>query len=133
MLTRGKLAKHVGCNIETIRYYEKVGMLSEPDRGANGYRQYEELHIKQLQFIQRAKGLGFSSGSIKTLMEITHNIEARTRAEVKTLTDAHILEISQKIKDLQKLEKTLISLTDQCDGANKSAKHCPIINSMYEI
>ena len=131
MMTRGKLASEVGCNIETIRYYEKTGMLPEPARSANGYRQYSEEHLQRLRFIQRAKELGFSGDSIKNLMRITNNIADYTKAEVKELTDAHISDISNKIKDLQNLKKILVSLSDNCDGSQESAEQCPIINSIY--
>jgi MerR family transcriptional regulator, mercuric resistance operon regulatory protein len=132
ILTRGKLAKQVNCNIETIRYYEKVGMLPTPTRGENGYRQYGNEHLKRLQFILRAKELGFSGDSIKNLMKITNNTSDFTRAQVKNLTEEHISDITQKIKDLQNLKKTLISLSNNCDGSNESAEHCPIINSIYD-
>ncbi|NKB77004.1 MAG: MerR family transcriptional regulator [Gammaproteobacteria bacterium] len=131
MLTRGKLAKKVGCNIETIRYYEKIGLLPIPNRGVNGYRQYDEEHLKRLRFILRAKELGFSGDAIKNLMKITNNIDDFTKAEVKNLTEAHISDISRRIDDLRKLKKTLISFSNHCDGSNESAEHCPIINSIY--
>ena len=131
MLTRGKLAEKVGCNIETIRYYEKIGILPEPRRGENGYRQYGSEHLKRLQFIQRAKELGFNGEAIRNLMKITNNISQYTRAEVKQLTETHISDISQKIKDLKKLKKTLVSVSEHCDGSEESAESCPIIHSIY--
>ena len=132
MITRGKLAKLVGCNLETIRYYEQIGLLPSPVRGDNGYRLYNDEHVRRLQFIQRAKQLGFSGDAIKNLMKITNDTASFTRAEVKSLTETHIADISRKIKDLQRLQTTLVSLSSDCDGANESAEHCPIINSIYD-
>ena len=130
MLTRGKLAKKVGCNSETIRYYENVGMLLQPDRAENGYRIYSDIHLKQLRFIQRAKELGFNNESVKSLLRVTKDLPNYTRAEVKGLTQGHIDEIESKIKDLSLLRKTLKDLSAHCDGAFESAEDCPIIKSL---
>lgn len=132
MLTRGKLAKVVGCNIETIRYYENVGMLSHPDRAENGYRIYTDEHLEQLRFIQRSKELGFSNESVKGLLKITKDSSRYTRAEVKALTQNHIDDIESKIRDLITLNDKLKELAKHCDGANESAENCPIIHSLHQ-
>ncbi len=132
MLTRGKLAKQTGCNIETIRYYEKVNLLPEPPRSASGYRLYDENHLRILKFIQRAKTLGFSTDRIRGLLELSDAGARHTRSEVKTLTEEHIMGISDKIKDLQKLKKRLNQISSHCDGSSKSADSCPILISLFD-
>ena len=132
MLTRGKLAKETGCNIETIRYYEKINLLPEPPRSSSGYRLYDENHLRILNFIQRAKALGFSTDKIRELLQLS-DVEGRhTRSEVKSLTEEHIKQVSEKIKDLQKLKKRLDQISSHCDGSNKSAKSCPIMISLFD-
>ena len=131
MLTRGKLAQRTGCNIETVRYYEKVGLLPEPARSDTGYRMYTEEHEKRLRFIMRAKELGFSGESIRNLLTISDAGDDYTRAEVKALTETHINEVSEKIRDLQKLKKQLNQISSHCDGSTKSAKSCPIMINLF--
>ncbi len=84
-----------------------------------------------MHFIQRAKELGFTGDTIRALMKITNNIGSATRAEVKNLTEEHIADITQKIKDLQALKKTLSEISEHCDGSDESAENCPIIHSIY--
>lgn len=132
MLTRGKLATHTGCNIETIRYYETIGLLPAPARTASGYRAYSDEHLRRLNFIQRARSLGFSSEQTRGLLDLTEAEGNKTRADVKSLTEAHIDEISQKIKDLQKIKKRLRQISSFCDGSGKSASTCPILESLFD-
>jgi MerR family mercuric resistance operon transcriptional regulator len=130
MITRGKLANQTGCNIETIRYYEKVGLIPKPMRTSSGYRQYDDEHIRLIHFIQRAKALGFSGERIQGLLEL--NDAHHTRADVKALTERHLDEISEKIRDLQKIKKRLGQISSYCDGSAKSAESCPILESLFE-
>lgn len=132
MLTRGKLAIQTGCNIETIRYYESIGLMPEPARSASGYRQYGDEHLRRLNFIQRARALGFTGDKIQDLLELNDNDGSHTRADVKSLTEAHIEEIAQKIRDLQKIKKRLRQISSFCDGSGKSAKTCPILESLFD-
>ena len=132
MLTRGRLATHTGCNIETIRYYEKVGLMPPPARTAAGYRTYSDEHLRRLNFIQRARALGFSGVQIRGLLELTEAGADKTRADVKALTQAHIDEISLKIKDLQKIRKRLSQISSFCDGSSQSASTCPILESLFD-
>ena len=131
-VTRGKLAELTGCNSETIRYYERVGMLHPPQRAENGYRLYSEDHVKRLGFIARAKALGFTTDAIRGLLEITDDSSRHTRAEVKQMTEQHIGDISRKIADLESLRARLNEISEQCDGARESAEACPILKSIYE-
>jgi MerR family mercuric resistance operon transcriptional regulator len=132
MLTRGKLATQTGCNIETIRYYEAIGLIPAPARTQSGYRSYSDEHLRRLNFIQRARTLGFSSEQIQGLIELTAPEGNHTRADVKSLTEAHIDEISAKIRDLQKIKKRLKQISSFCDGSDKSAETCPILESLFD-
>ena len=132
MLTRGKLAAQTGCNIETIRYYETIGLIPTPARTASGYRRYEDEHVRRLQFIQRAKALGFSSEKIQGLLRLTDPGEIHTRAEAKSLTEEHLDEISVRIRDLQKIKRRLSQISSFCDGSEKSAQTCPILESLFD-
>lgn len=132
MLTRGKLAAQTGCNIETIRYYEAIGLIPAPARTASGYRCYEDEHVRRLHFIQRAKALGFSSDRIQGLLHLTDPGEIHTRAEVKSLTQEHIDEIAVRIRDLQKIKRRLNQISSFCDGSDKSAQTCPILESLFD-
>ncbi len=123
----GELAARTTIKPETIRYFEKIGLLAQADRQANGYRRYDETHLRQLQFIQRCRKLGFSQPEIRDLVAVFEHAEAHTRAEVKSITAAHLENIRSKIKELQKLESALSELTAQCDGADHPASECPIL------
>ncbi|MCP4874827.1 MAG: helix-turn-helix domain-containing protein [Gammaproteobacteria bacterium] len=132
MLTRGKLASKTGCNIETIRYYETIGLIPPPARTASGYRNYDEEHLRRLNFIKHAKALGFSTDKIHGLLELTNPGGNHTRADVKSLTEAHIDEISIKIKDLQKIKRRLTQISSHCDGSAQSAGSCPILVTLFD-
>ena len=132
MLTRGKLARLTGCNAETIRYYENIGLIPQPGRSAAGYRSYDGEHVRLLNFIQRARGLGFSRDQIGELLALRDDGERRTRADVKALTQAHIDAVSQKIRDLQRLKRRLTQISSYCDGSQQGAGSCPILHSLFE-
>ena len=132
MLTRGKLASKTGCNLETIRYYEKIGLIPVPQRTGSGYRVYGDEHLKSLNFIQRARTLGFSTEHIRGFLELSGQRSQHTRAEVKSLTEDHIGEVSAKIRDLEKLRERLTQISSHCDGSGKSAEDCPILVSLFD-
>ena len=131
-ITRGALARLTGCNKETVRYYENIGMLPAPNRSAAGYRLYDQEHVKRLQFILRAKKLGFSSGTIQSLLDVSDGGDQATRAEVKALTETHIEEVTEKIRDLQELKDRLVEISSHCDGARESAAQCPILITLFD-
>lgn len=132
MLTRGKLAARTGCNSETIRYYEAIGLIPAPSRSESGYRIYDAEHVRRLNFIQRAKSLGFSSDNVQELLELSDPDGRHTRADVKSLTAAHIDAVSSKIRDLQKIKRRLSQISSFCDGSEKSASTCPILESLFD-
>ena len=132
MLTRGKLAARTGCNPETIRYYETIGLIPAPARTAAGYRSYSDEHLRRLNFILRARALGFSSDQVRELIELSDPGSDHTRAEVKTLTEGHIDAIGSKIADLERIRQRLSQISSYCDGSNQHAASCPILESLFE-
>jgi MerR family mercuric resistance operon transcriptional regulator len=129
ILTRGKLAAETGCNIETIRFYEKIGLMPDPKRTVAGYRQYAPADRARLQFILRARELGFSIADLRDLLGLVDGGDY-TCAEVKQLTLAHLRSVRARIADLKRLEKTLASVSAQCDG--DSVPQCPIIDALFQ-
>lgn len=99
-LQRGEMARRTGCNLETIRYYEKIGLLSEPPRSAKGYRICDETHIRRLRFIMRGRELGFAIEDIRGLLDLVDG-GTQTCAEVKAKTEHHLSDARVKIADLQ--------------------------------
>lgn len=132
MLTRGKLAAQTGCHIETIRYYETIGLLPAPARTASGYRSYNDEHLRRLNFIQHARALGFSSENIQQLLQLNDTDGNHTRADVKALTEAHIEDLTARIGDLQKIRRRLRQISSYCDGSGASARTCPILESLFD-
>ncbi len=129
MVTIGGLSKQTGCNIETIRYYERIGLLPKPPRTEGGHRLYEREQIKRLVFIRRSRELGFSLDEIRTLLRLVDG-KRYTCQEVKALTEEHLGDIKKKIADLKKLQKTLGEISAQCQGGQ--VPKCPIIDALFE-
>ena len=128
----GELSSRTEIKPETIRYFEQIGLLGIPERLPNGYRKYDKNHLRQLHFIQRCRKLGFSQQEIKGLLDVFVHSEVHTRAEVKAITMTHLEGIRGKITELEKLERALFELTEQCDGHHESASECPILASLSE-
>src|SRR4051794_20492053 len=115
-LTIGQLARRAGVGVETVRFYERQGLLEEPDRRASGYRQYPEEVVARLRFIRRAKDLGFTLGEIKELLALRLDPGA-TRADVRRQAEDKLAAIAAKIHDLQRMQAALRRLTDACHSA----------------
>ncbi len=127
-LTIGQVAHRSGVGIETVRFYEREGLLAKPARTLSGYRQFNEDVIARLRFIQRAKELGFTLNEIKDLLSLrvdpdTSCEDIRTRAEVK------IADIEEKIRTLQRMKKALFRLTQEC-GEKGGGSACPILDAL---
>lgn len=124
-LTIGHIARAAGVNVETVRYYQRVGLITEPVKPAEGYRIYPANTVDRILFIKRAKELGFSLKEITELLELGngHCDDMRLRAEEKR---AHI---DKQISDLKNLKKTLETLIHACRADNDMA-HCPIIETL---
>lgn len=122
----GKLGELAGVNVETIRYYEKIGLLPQPDRTASGYRQYDESHVRRLRFIRKGRDLGFGIESIRTLLSLADCPDQSCRA-ADSVANGHLIEIKQKIADLTALRDELARMTD-CRGP--SVAQCRIIDAL---
>ena len=126
----GQLANLAGVGVETIRFYERSGLLGPPARRSSGYRAYEETAVSRLHFIRRAKQLGFTLNEIKELLALDGD-PAATRAEVKAAALSKIADIESRIRDLQRMRSALASLTSQCHGDDELATHCPILEALH--
>lgn len=124
----GKLAGHTGTNVETIRYYERMGLWPAPARSAGGYRLYGTEHLKRLNFIRRARMLGFSIGEVRTLLRLADE-RRRPYAEVRVVAEAHLADVRNKIADLRTMERVLKDTVARC--ADGTGSHCPLIDALY--
>ena len=124
----GEVARRAGVGVETVRFYERQGLLDEPERLPSGYRQYEEEAVAVLRFIRRAKGLGFSLKEIKELLALRHRASA-TRAEVRQQARTKVQDIQAKIEDLERVRDVLQRLIQRCRG-DGPAVGCPILEAL---
>lgn len=131
-ILRAQLARKTGCNLETIRYYEKVGLLPGPPRSSNGYRVYSPELVQRLQFILRARDLGYAMDEIRSLLSLT-DTGAQTCAEVMARTELHLEDVRRRIADLQKIEVTLATTLARCTGDDVAECPIPKHSSFYPI
>lgn len=126
----GQLARQTGCEVETIRYYEREGLLSAPERSASGYRRYGGEHVGELNFILHCRSLGMSLAEIRQLADYRAHPEQRCD-RVNGMIDVHIVKVHEQIAALQQLEQQLLALRDRCDHA-QSAADCGILKTLVE-
>lgn len=126
-LTIGTLSEETGVNIETIRYYERIGLVPPPPRSQGRQRIYDDLHRQRLAFIRRSRALGFSLNETRNLLGLARGHDL-TCAEVKVMTEQHISDIRGKIRDLQKLDRVLSELASKCRGS--TVPDCPILDAL---
>lgn len=129
LLSRGALARRTGCNIETIRYYEQIGLLPPPPRSQGGHRIYDQDLLKRLNFVRRSRELGFALGEIRGLLRLVDG-RRYTCAQVEALTLDHAREIRRKIADLRKLKQALEAMASQCSGGR--VPECPIVDALFD-
>jgi MerR family copper efflux transcriptional regulator len=129
-LTVSRLARLGGVNLETIRYYERQGLLPAPPRTAAGYRVFPREAARRLKFIKRAQELGFSLNEIAELLALRLKPGAK-QSDMRMRAESKITDIDQKIRTLQAMKKTLRQLTDRCEGCGPLAE-CPILESLDE-
>lgn len=127
-LSRGSLAKRTGVNGETIRYYEKIGLMPNPARTSGGHRVYNHAHLKRLSFVRRSRELGFTLHEIRELLELVDGGDY-TCAEIHDRTIIHLDDVAKKIRDLQKMQRTLKTMASKCDGG--LVPECPIVDKLY--
>ncbi len=109
----GQFAARSGTIVETIRYYERVGLLPAPDRNPSGYRQYGEDHLRRLKFVRHYRDLGFSVAEIRSLLTLADDPE-RSCTEVTSLARTHLIDVRRKLASLRRLERTLDRLVGCC-------------------
>ncbi|TMJ56601.1 MAG: helix-turn-helix domain-containing protein [Alphaproteobacteria bacterium] len=124
----GELSKRTGCNIETIRYYERISLLPAPPRSAGRYRTYDNADVRRLAFIRRARELGFTLDQVRALLALSENDRQGACTEVRELAARHLGEVRAKIADLRALERVLADAVKRCAAAELSA--CPIIDAL---
>ncbi len=129
-LTSGQVAKRAGVGVETLRFYEREGLLPEPARRASGYRQYPEGTVERVEFIRRAQLLGFQLKDIKELLALRDDPGA-DRQDVRAKAVAKLADIDQRIRDLEAMREALTQLVATCHGSGP-AGCCPIITAIAQ-
>jgi len=123
----GQVAERGGVNLQTIRYYEREGLLPSPPRLQSGYRVFPETAVRRVRFIKRAQALGFSLSEIRDLLSL--RLTERSSWDVRALAEAKITDIEEKIRTLGAMKEVLSRLTAQCAGCGP-ASECPILESI---
>lgn len=126
-IRRGDLARATGCNLETIRYYEKIGILPDPPRSVKGYRSYDDAHVRRLKFVMRSRDLGFTLEEVRGLLGLVDE-QSRTCAEVQVIAEDHLTDVQAKIADLQRIERVLSDTVARCTG--DAAPECAVIDAL---
>ena len=127
-LTSGQLAKAANVNTETLRYYERRGLMPEPPRRESGYRTYPQESVARLNFIKGAQELGFSLEEIKELLALRVD-ETASRSTVRQRAQTKVAQIDEKIRKLQQMRDALDSLIEECHGEGATSE-CPILEAM---
>ena len=126
----GQAARLSQVSAKMIRHYESLGLLSRVARTDNGYRQYSDADVRTLQFIKRARNLGFSMAEIGELVDLWNN-RRRASASVKRIAQKHVDELTQRIESMQAMQRTLASLLSHCQGDERP--DCPILDDLAGI
>jgi MerR family mercuric resistance operon transcriptional regulator len=121
----GELSRRTQCNIETIRYYERIGLLPKPHRRGRN-RRYQGDDVARLRFIRRARQLGFTLDEVRALMRLATGNRRDARSEVRNLVRAHVADIRAKIADLHAMERVLSDAICECEAGRKPG--CPLID-----
>jgi MerR family mercuric resistance operon transcriptional regulator len=126
-MTRADLAGRTGCNLETIRYYEKIGLMPDPRGTADGYRRYDTGHERRLRFIRRGRELGFSIDDLKNLLDLVDR-RAVSCTEVRSTAQNQLAATRRKIADLKRIERVLSETVNSCSG--EDVPECPLIDRL---
>ena len=124
----GELARRAGVGVETVRFYEREGLLEEPARRESGYRQYGEGVVARLRFIRRAKDHGFTLREIKELLALSNDPDA-TRGDLRARAGAKVADVEARVRDLLRIKAALVGLIDRCDG-HGPLEVCPILDAL---
>ena len=125
----GRLSERTGVKIETIRYYERIGLLAPPPRTPGGYRDYDDAARKRLRFIRRGRELGFTLDEVRMLLSLADG-DAGPCTVVAAMTRRHLADVRARIADLARLESTLDDLARRC--ATESDPRCPMIEALLD-
>jgi len=126
----GELAQRSDCSVETVRFYEREGLLEAPSREANGYRSYHDAHVVQLNFIRHCRSLGMGLPEVRTLRNLQAHPELACD-EINSLIDSQINRVHQQIKSLRLLEQQLHSLRETCH-VNTNVAECGILRNLEQ-
>lgn len=129
-MTRSEVAERADVNPETVRYYERRGLIPDPPRSSGGYRLYDEDYVDRIRFIGRAQELGFTLEEIKALLELRVDPDT-TCQDVKQRTQEKRARVEAKIRDLQRIRRALTRLERACDGQGPTSE-CPILEAMRD-
>jgi len=127
--TIGQVATKAQVSTDSIRFYEKKGLISEPPRGANGYRQYPESTIARLMFIKRAKSMGFSLKEIRELLDIQRET-SNTCKDAREQVAAKLIQVDEKLIELQRMKGALKFFLNTCDSKDSGSGQCPILEAL---
>lgn len=126
----GKLSERTGVNIETVRYYERIGLLPSPARSEGGHRLYGSGHLMRLNFVRRARDLGFTLEEIRALLELAEKRD-RPCAEAHEVAVIHLGDVRAKIADLRAMERVLKEMIARC--SSDSTPECPLIEALFDL
>lgn len=129
--TVGDLAIRSGCKVETVRYYEKTGLMPDPPRTEGGHRIYSLEHLKRLFFIRRSRDLGFPIEQVKELLRFVDEPD-HTCGEVRGMAMLQARVVQEKIEDLKRLQKALNEMAARCKGGRYRIEDCPIVDALFE-
>ena len=127
----GQLAREAGVSVDTVRYYERNGLLPEPERQASGYRAYRANDVQRLQFVRRAKALGFTLVEIRELLALSDHRD-EDMAPLREVAKVKVQEIDAKLLELARIRAGLSTLLDACPGHGALAC-CPILSALTEV
>jgi len=126
----GELAKRTDCSVETIRYYEKLGLLPEPSRSDSNYRLYNEAHIERLQFIRHCRTLDMALDEVQVLLKY-RDTPAEDCGDVNAMLDDHIHAVEIRMQELMQLKRHLTTLRQQCTSTASTAS-CGILRALAD-
>jgi MerR family mercuric resistance operon transcriptional regulator len=126
-LAIGDLSHRTGCNVETIRYYERIGLLPPPRRSASRYRRYDADDVRRLAFVRRARQLGFTLDEVRALLRLAGAGEGAC-ADAQALAATHLKDVRAKIADLRAMQRVLASVIRECDAGEHAG--CPLIDAL---
>lgn len=126
-LTIGKLAKESGVGVETVRFYERKGLIRKPIKRLSGFRHYQDDDARRIRFIKRAQELGFTLKEVKDLLDLNVNPRA-TCSDMSKKAETKVAEVEAKIKDLQRMKRSLKELAEACGESRKAVAQCRILD-----